>query len=183
MSDFVEFTKDDGWAYRPGPQTTEGVGRDPLKYIEQAPVTQEQITIVAGNQSLAPASGSVASKEIQPQNHVANSFLWPLRSFQEQRATPFIAAIIAGVFVGPLIMADAALTGLMLGGYIGGMGTYWAASSYQNIEKPTSPIKQFIAQKETSVQNTSTLQTLDQIPYLPVASTVSDEIQGHLRGI
>ena len=184
MSDFAELTVGDGWARRPGPQTVQETQTREMIFLnadrshEDAP---ELTTIVAGRESLAPQSGSNAAKEITT-DYLSQAMLWPKYAVESGMATPFIAGGVAGLFLSPMFMPTGTLSGFVLGGYIAGMGTYYAAASRIKTEKSTTPIQTFIAQKTASEAATSA-ETLDQIPHLPAASDLSDEIDLHLRSL
>ena len=183
MTDFVELTKNDDWAHRPGPQKIEGYLDNTLLFLNPDPTQDERperTTIVAGKESLSPQSTNEAAEELS-KPHFAQAMLWPYHSVLEQRATPFLTAGITALFVGPYIMPNAAFSAYFLSGYVGGIATYQASRTINKGEISTTPIQKFIAAKEPQESNTSSVQTLPDAGPLASAYDVSDQIDQHLR--
>lgn len=183
MTDFVELTKNDDWAHRPGPQKIDGYLDNTLLFLNPDPAqdeSAERTTIVAGKESLSPQSTNEAAEELT-KPHFAQAMVWPYHSVLERRATPFLAAGLSALFIGPYIMPDAAFSAYLLSGYVGGIATYQASRSINRGEPSTTPIQKFIASKEPQESNASSVQTLEDAGALAPAFDLADEIDQHLR--
>lgn len=178
--DFVELTQNDDWAVRPGPQTVQDDWLRRTGFINDdtnVTTVPETNTLVAGVQSTAPESGSVASKELKAQEAtLAESFLWPVRSVEEKNAVPYIAALAGSLLFAPIVMPGVALTGYLLSGYVVGTGVHYMSAKLPK-QDPRGPIEKFVANRNAT---DSVIQTSPALPEPVHTSSLEQEIEGLL---